>query len=683
MPEIVLSSCTPEPLSSYLKALGVLRLVSDQKDAKAKGCWREDTFTIISELSPDELEQFFLHEYKPTPLVSPWNGSTGFGAKDNQATLQAIASSQAQRLADYRDSIAIAKNQVEHLKLTDKPTDSQKRQLLVRLRNNLPDKSVQWLDTCTLIGENKIAFPPLTGTGGNDGNFEFSRTFMQQLQEVLNLTDGQPKANANTLLRSALFGVTVPGLSFSGKIGQFNPMAAGGSNASPGFQAESRVNPWDYILMVEGMLLFTAGATRRYETESATMAYPFTVRPSSIGYASAAETDESSQESRGELWTPLWLSPTGLKELELLFREGRAKVGKRSAKTGVDFARAISSLGIARGIDGFVRYGFQVRNGLSYFAIPLGRFQPRENPQVNRLIDLDEWLSRFQRIVQNKETPASIKRAHRRLETAIFELAQQQGTLLDILIALGEVEKACDRSLTFILKQFLPPIPLLKPDWVIECNDDSWEFRLALSLAGKGLRRRLVRVRQGKWSDKQDSITIWQECSLVKNLIAWVRREEVEAEKENKPLTPPYPPFAHLGDIATWIESDRSDARIEAIARGLSLVQLPKSVGEKPEFSLQPPAAYALLAVVCRRYINSEIQLPRVPEMLGKLAAGDSLAATALAYRRLRGSGLNPAVKEIYEPSDRLFRIAAALAFPISEYDTARLLKLIQYIEAE
>ena len=38
--EIVLAGCAPIPLASYLKALGVFRLVAEQKDECARGRWR-------------------------------------------------------------------------------------------------------------------------------------------------------------------------------------------------------------------------------------------------------------------------------------------------------------------------------------------------------------------------------------------------------------------------------------------------------------------------------------------------------------------------------------------------------------------------------------------------------------------------------------------------------------------
>ena len=50
MNEIRLHGCTAEPLMNYLKALGVLRLVVDQKDHEAKGCWQDGEFIIKTSL---------------------------------------------------------------------------------------------------------------------------------------------------------------------------------------------------------------------------------------------------------------------------------------------------------------------------------------------------------------------------------------------------------------------------------------------------------------------------------------------------------------------------------------------------------------------------------------------------------------------------------------------------------
>lgn len=81
--EYALPGCTPTPLASYLKALAVLRLVAEAGadgggDSEATGFWREDVFVLRTRLTKEELRAFFLDRYRPTPLLSPWNGRAGF-----------------------------------------------------------------------------------------------------------------------------------------------------------------------------------------------------------------------------------------------------------------------------------------------------------------------------------------------------------------------------------------------------------------------------------------------------------------------------------------------------------------------------------------------------------------------------------------------------------------------------
>ncbi len=90
MTEIKLNRCTSEPLSSYLSACAVLRLVCEQKDPDALGWWNNGVFHLKSSLDRDGLITFFLQEYRPTPIVSPWGGGSGFYEGDNTEGLDAI-----------------------------------------------------------------------------------------------------------------------------------------------------------------------------------------------------------------------------------------------------------------------------------------------------------------------------------------------------------------------------------------------------------------------------------------------------------------------------------------------------------------------------------------------------------------------------------------------------------------
>ena len=74
MHEHILQGCRTRPIASYLKAIGLLRLLAEQKDPQAKGWWQGENFSIRTILERDELEAFFCDEYAPTPIVAPWNG---------------------------------------------------------------------------------------------------------------------------------------------------------------------------------------------------------------------------------------------------------------------------------------------------------------------------------------------------------------------------------------------------------------------------------------------------------------------------------------------------------------------------------------------------------------------------------------------------------------------------------
>ena len=52
--------CAPEPLIAYLKALGIFRLLAEQKNKDARAWWQADTFVLRSTLDRDALVEFFL-----------------------------------------------------------------------------------------------------------------------------------------------------------------------------------------------------------------------------------------------------------------------------------------------------------------------------------------------------------------------------------------------------------------------------------------------------------------------------------------------------------------------------------------------------------------------------------------------------------------------------------------------
>lgn len=105
MHDIALNGCRAEPLASYLKGLGVFRLVAEQLDPDVAARWDGDRLILRTRHTEAELVEFFLTAYRPTPIVSPWSGGSGFSPGDNQDGIQAISESDDPRLDAYRRTI--------------------------------------------------------------------------------------------------------------------------------------------------------------------------------------------------------------------------------------------------------------------------------------------------------------------------------------------------------------------------------------------------------------------------------------------------------------------------------------------------------------------------------------------------------------------------------------------------
>jgi CRISPR-associated protein Csx17 len=674
------------PLAHYLKALGILRLVAEQADPTAAGCWQRDIFVLHSTLDRDALLDFFLHRYQPTPILAPWNGGSGFYKKDNTEAIQAIEAGASARMQYYRQTIAAARCAVAEANLKEKPSSELKELLLLACRNGLPEPALLWLDAAFVLTADGAKYPPLLGTGGNDGRLEFTNDFMQRLTEVMQPSDGAPEAASVTWLAQSVFGEPVPTPRSKAPIGQFFPGAAGGVNGTSGFDADSAVNPWDYILMLEGALLFAAASVKRLEAgQAGVLAYPFCVKQAGVGYASAAGADEAG--ARAEMWLPLWERLATLPELTAVLGEGRAQVGRRAARNGVDFTRAVVTLGVDRGLSAFQRFGFQVRNGLAYFATPLERVVVRRNARADLLSEADGWMARLRDKAgpTAKQPPASVSRALHQLEGRVLELCKHNDAarLQAVLIALGQAERAVARSLRWTTETaFLRPLQGLSLRWLTEADTGSREFRLASALASLtgsfgedwlALRCHLepvVTPRRGQfaWAANATNDVQWSEAPLPDVLNAIFARRLIRAEKAGTGGLPETARcYASVADITPFIEGETDDALLADLLWGLSLIDWSADTGSMPTPAVcTPPALYALLKLCFLPQRAAEETIPLVPAIHRRAAAGDGAAASQLAARRLRASGFTPALREIPLRGAVVQRTAAALLFPLA-----------------
>lgn len=308
MHEVALPGCTPEPLMNYLKALGIFRLVAEDRghgDPDARGFWRDDVFVLRCQLDEMALEEFFMTHYRPTPMMAPWAGGSGFFNKDNKDAVNALSQGSPPRLALYGTTIKHVRDIIREEGVGDKPKDDDKVRLIQRYRRELPDGFVSWMDAAMVLQQDGQSFAPILGTGGNDGRLDFTQNFMQRLIRF-NLRQDTPHEQSREWLGQSLYASRAR-LS-SASVGQFAPGRAGGPNATQGMDGEATDNPWDFVLMLEGSLVLAGAAVRRLgAVGGGRAAFPFTVRAAEVGFASAGH-DESA-DSRGELCCPSGIGP--------------------------------------------------------------------------------------------------------------------------------------------------------------------------------------------------------------------------------------------------------------------------------------------------------------------------------------------------------------------------------------
>ena len=578
MPEsITLDACAPAPLASYLKALGVLRLISsdtnhvDERaaDPKARGWWDGERFHIRTTLDRVALCRFFLDEYAPSPIIAPWNGRAGFLEGEEEGTTGNKTRPKAQRVAEMetceasrfrnlrrtirssREEDAII--QYNHLRTTVKAIEKQlksgitgeekaqaekmkkkaesnarsaKALLLPRLRSNTDSLHVSYIDACYALSTEGHPAPLLIG-GGVDGSRDFGTDFMEALGKLFDPKDGTPHQYARPELSGSLF-ASCERLERRGSLGVFTPMQSGLKSTTGieigGDKEVYPLNSWDVVLAMEGTLVFAGALTRRWgATGDPRAAFPFTFDPVDAGVGGLSVADPN--RPRGEIWVPLWRKPATYSEVSAIFAEGRLTLGRRVARTGLDAARSLTRMGHARGIVSFERYSLiQPDRKKPYQATPLGRFNAPDYPRTDLVADLEagDWLEKARRHAGGNTSPAHAKSAMRRLQDALFQMTdagQREEGARNALIALGAFVRWMTTNPRAREALRRPP-PTVHHRWSHAADDGSPEFRVAAALAGLGMTAQRASGAMSVADRKADNATGSQESPRAQPMAA-------------------------------------------------------------------------------------------------------------------------------------------------------------------
>lgn len=711
-----LPGCTPTPLATYLKSLAVLRLVAEAGadgggDSEAAGFWRDDVFVLRTRLTEEELRAFFLDRYRPTPLVAPWGARSGFFAGSSEKTsreaLSAISNSDGERLEPYRSTINAVRDLLSSHGFDEKASDEKKIELLNLCRAELPDHILPWLDACYVLTSEGRKFPPLLGTGGNEGSGSYVSGFARQVVACI-VRRGHDHA-----LESALFGVAASNVHSDQTPGHFSPQGSGGANASTGFEGGIQLNAWDYLLCLEGTLLFVSASTRKHEFNAPQINFPFAVAPATAGhggYVIAEERPKQAKRQVMEIWLPLWERPVGLDELKTMFSEGRATLGARAVVNGLDFARALAGLGIDRGLTSFQRFAFLMRNGQSFFATALDRYPVKRNPDADLITQLERrnWLGSVQRYASDENAPSAFRDAAHQLDAALFALTQQVSriALQTVLRRVGNIEAALNVS-PKSQKSVRVPAPRLSLSWAIRADDRSAEFRIAAAFAGLCLRdkqgRRVLHTRRhlaavseslNREGDRawepSSRLSVWGPGPLTGNIAALLHRRRLEAITlgvEGEALASQT--GATRDDVAAFLDSATDDARIGELLGGLACVDWSGAEPPRGNGDAVLPHVFALLKVFFtpESVLRALKWLPpdrsfRLPEEIpARLAANDAQAAVRIAWQRFRALGMmlpgrNPPQVARLDDGTRWL---AALCIPLTYAETARLLRGLDF----
>lgn len=732
-----LTGCAPAPLAHYLKGLGILRLVAEQKDANARSWWKDEAFHLATSLDRTALERFFLEEYRPTPMISPWNKGGGFVFAANNPALDRLRQSKSSRMEAFRAAIRQADEAITNLSQADDAIRRIKTETKVkgltkaekdRIKSDpaykarlaeaerhfkqlkeglIPDcrrawrgPHLTWMDAAMVLNaDGEAKFPALLGSGGNDGKNDFTKQYMESLCALVDW-------NADTLTRQAAswldssLGQTPSLASSTGlPVGQFLPGSAGGANMTSGFDASACANPWDYVFLLEGVLAFIPSLSRRTTTNAPMAASaPFAIHTAPSGHASASRTEADSP--RGEQWMPLWDQPSTFPELKSLLGEGRVQLGKAPAARPVDFTRAVARLGVSRGIVAFQRFGYLERNGQSNLAVPLGRWQVEPQPQQQLLNDLDRfgWLGRVQRAARDKFAPNSFVTAQRNLEAAIMGVCArglERSLWQALLLALAEIEEQMVRSHAFTAKQRLRPIPPLSAGWISAADDESSELRLAVALAlqtgdekgRKSIRRHWLPLDKSGLAFAADSSGLRKDPDVVchglepeRDLLALLQRRSLDSGDHLALVGSPRfcaAPF----DLAALLSGQVDLHRTLRLTRALLALDRwnLRGVGFECRSADLPPI-YALFRIVTLPWPlvrgSGEVPVRFDPAIITRLTTGngDSLRmAGGMAIRRLNATGLTPVIRQIAGDDTFARRLALSLAFPISKLTAEKL----------
>ncbi|MFM8276447.1 MAG: type I-U CRISPR-associated protein Csx17 [Cyanobium sp.] len=657
------------PLSSYLSALGLLKVIQQQLDAEVQGFWRQGRFQLVSSHSPAGLAEFLAHHYRPCPCITPWNKSKGGGKGYLDGEVPAaVAQLQGERFAELRRIAALAAQVMPPYVRSGRVEIEQKFQAIEALdRQADSDAFSAWLAICAVLTTDSkdnpiIRFPALLGGSGGYLAADFGTQFVNSLAA----------AQAEHFL-AAIVGSTAIGLQeSSGNTLIYNP--AGRGDGQQGYKVATRdtlaarANPADLILAAEGMTFFQGYATTTHQDEEgrgATRQASFTL---AVMHNSSLHPSSSWLENKGqrseELWCPLWDEPCQYDAVRQALDRVAMLPLPNQLQTGTDFALFASRLGRQQNLSGFARYCFPARIGQGtkipslVEVFPLGETR---DDRSDALAHVAAFTSILRRRSKDPSVPSSQRHSAESVVAQVEALSGGGGSfgaLLRDLVAWRRQEEL--RSPDDQLHRFGFGRPELPPQWfqLLQSELDGPEWRLALSLGTGQLPETLQKHKATTSKDRGN-------------------------DSASKPQSPGPDlhrvasgcPYASLVDVMLFLEGRLEASLVEELALGVTWIErsgLPRL--PEPEQSLPwlPPDYLAGLLLNQWSFPAHSPAFKDRERWREMLLAGRPAEAMAIALQRLRLAEVIAWPWPAITHSDPQ-RLAQAVAVPIHRLTLQRL----------
>lgn len=679
--KIKLEGCKIHPLGSYLKGIGIFKLISEQLDTEASAVWENDSMVMDMNVDRDRLVDFFTREYQPSPILSPWNSGSGFyDSKKN--VLKQIQKTDAWRFSLYRDVIASIQGFPElreakkNVALTASALNLGKEEYklaVIKKCENLDPIYLQWLNAVMYRDmDDNIHFNRLLESGGNDGQLDYSGTFMKYV--VAMMIDRNLSKSSPSLLANSLFGEPTDDM-IPDIVGKWYPAVAGGYNMGAGIKRNHfPINPWDFIFTMEGTLIWSFRT--QTDTPDASPIFPFVVGVTPFGYPSASMFDV---DKSCEIWLPVWNTPMNLDQLKGMFRE-KTIPQEKPPRNGMQFAASVFSNSKE---SEYLRYISSIRRGQAFSTVLAGRYHVQAMNEMRFLPDIPPIDRMLKNLAQKEgdEIRSKFHALRTDLGNSFFRALEHPSGFHDILRALGRIEMlfsslGSDASFR--------PLSGLSPEWITLANDGSIEYRIAASIASIDRTGHVPTIRPylepvddfGRGRLDGSGRSSWSGSSLPGKMLSVLLRRSRDALSTGTERNPFWSPMElQMSDIAYFISGGTDDAKIEELLFGMVLTSdalehyhaLSLATAYSPSPIPLPPSFSYLKTLFLPRPIYMERRASTVspgPALLSLLEAGRYSDALRDARQRLASFGftLNPVHMDSGDP----VRVAGALLLPVS-----------------